>query len=133
MPVPIGTPRPMCPCVTTMTAGLLAHGSSPRTAFPVAQWLCWCATRRLQLRGQLRLRGNPLPHSHFDPRGEPSRGRYAEGDTGVNFMTTDLGKRPTGPGPGDSVVAEAAARPIERIGLRQAEPAGSQSIPQRQL
>jgi hypothetical protein len=33
-------------------AGLLARGSLPSAAFPVAQWRNWRAARRLQLRGQ---------------------------------------------------------------------------------
>src|SRR5215470_3685562 len=37
--VTVSTPRPTCLRVTTLTAGLLAHGSTPSAAFPGAsQW-----------------------------------------------------------------------------------------------
>jgi len=39
LPVSVSTPRPTCLRVTTLTAGLLAHGSTPSAAFPGAsQW-----------------------------------------------------------------------------------------------
>src|SRR6516162_3697738 len=44
-------------------AGLLARGSLPCAAFPVAQWRDWRAARRLQLRGQPRHRPTPLPRT----------------------------------------------------------------------
>src|SRR5262249_28766136 len=37
--VPVSTPRPTCLRVTILTAGLLAHGSTPSAAFPgQSQW-----------------------------------------------------------------------------------------------
>jgi hypothetical protein len=37
----IGSPRPTRARLTTAMSGLLARGSLPHTAFPVAQWLEW--------------------------------------------------------------------------------------------
>lgn len=53
-------------------AGLLARGSLPCAAFPVAQWLKWRSALRLQLRGQPRHRAHALTAFPFNPRGEPS-------------------------------------------------------------
>ena len=95
--LPVDTPRPTRPRLTTAMAGLLACGSWPCAAFPVSQWLRWRAARRPQLRGQPQLRANALTAFPINPGREPSPRSWARRCSFVNSCQPLPSKRGMGP------------------------------------
>jgi hypothetical protein len=77
--ISIGAPRPMCPRVTTSTAGLLARGSLPCAAFPVAQWLNGARLSAYSCWGSRGIRLTPSPRSLSIPEGNRRNDRLTWG------------------------------------------------------